>query len=213
MADLAPVTILSYISEVKYHLRIRFLNDFNDSFLLKLVAKGIASQQRQPDVRLPIMMDILIKMLHALPVEHVNLHEVCMYRAVLVAGFYGLMHPGELTESQHVLLVQDVQLQAHRVVLTLNSSKANKLHNPEVIILLAQEHSSCPVKLIWDYAKIRPHIVGPFFLRLDNSPLQYSDLASIIHLLAQCLELSHQYFRPHSLRIGGQPSCTSQGHG
>ena len=44
MADLAPATILSYISEVKYHLRIRFLNDFKDSFLLKLVAKGIASQ-------------------------------------------------------------------------------------------------------------------------------------------------------------------------
>ena len=44
MVDLAPATILSYISRVKYHLRIRFLNDFNDSFLLKLVAKGIASQ-------------------------------------------------------------------------------------------------------------------------------------------------------------------------
>ena len=99
MADLAPATILLYISRVKYHLRIRFLNDFNDSFLLKLVVKGIASQQCQPDVRLPIMMDILIKMLHALPVVHVNPHEVCMYRAVLVAGFYGLMHPEEHTES------------------------------------------------------------------------------------------------------------------
>ena len=48
---------------------------------------------------------------------------------------YGLMCPGELTEPQHALLVQGVQLQAHRVVLTLNSSKANKSHNPEVITL------------------------------------------------------------------------------
>ena len=45
MADLAPATILSYISGVKYHLWIRFLNNFNDSFLLKLVANGIANQQ------------------------------------------------------------------------------------------------------------------------------------------------------------------------
>ena len=44
MAEMAPPTILSYISRVKYHLRIRFLNDFNDSFLLKLVAKGIVIQ-------------------------------------------------------------------------------------------------------------------------------------------------------------------------
>ena len=171
-------------------------------FFFKLVVKGIASQQCQPDVRLPITMDILTKMLHALPVVHINPQEVCMYRGVLVAGFYGLMH---------VLLVQGVQLQSHRVVLTLNSSKANKSNNPEVITLLAQEPSPCPVKLIWDYAKIRPHVAGPFFLWSDNSPLQYSDLAVIVHLLAQCLELPHQYFKPHGLRIRGKHSCTFLG--
>ena len=90
----------------------------------------------------------------------------------------------------------------HRVVITLNSSQANKSPNPEVITLLAQENSPYPVKLIWDYAKIRLHIVGLFFLRVDNSPLQYSDLATVIHKLAQFLELPHQYFKPHRLRIG-----------
>ena len=138
-------------------------------------------------------------MLHALPVVHVNPHEVCMHRAVLVAGFYGLMQLGELTESQHVLLVQGVQLQTHRVVIMLNSSKANKSSNPEVITLLAQEHSPCPVKLIWEYAKIRPHIVGQFFLRADNLSLQYRDLTTSIHKLAQFPELPHQYFKPHGL--------------
>ena len=82
MANLAPATILSYILGVKYHLRIRFLNDFSDSFILKLVVKGIARQQCQLDVRLPITMDILVKMLHALPLVHINPHEMCMYRAV-----------------------------------------------------------------------------------------------------------------------------------
>ena len=69
--------------------------------------------------------------------------------------------------------------------------------------MLAQEHSPCPIELIWDYAKIRPQVAGPFFLWSDNSPLQYSDLTSVIHLLAQFLELPHQYFKPHGLRIGG----------
>ena len=88
-------------------------------------------------------------------------------------------------------------------MLTLNSSKANKSHNLEVITLLAQEHSPCPVKLIWDYAKIRLQVPGQFFLWSDNSPLQYSDLAFIICVLAQFLELPHKYFKPHGLRIGG----------
>ena len=138
-------------------------------------------------------------MLHALPVVHVNPHEVCMYRAVLVAGFYGLMQQGKLTESQHILLVQGVQHQTHRVFIMLNSSKANKSSNPEGITLLAQDHSPCPIKLIWDYAKIRPHIADQFFLRADNSPLQYRDLATIIHQLAYFLELPHQYFKPYGL--------------
>ena len=69
---------------------------------------------------------------------HVNPHEVCMHRAVLVTGFYGLMSPGELTESQEILMVQGVQLQMHRVVISLNSSKANKSQNAEAITLLAQ---------------------------------------------------------------------------
>ena len=85
----------------------------------------------------------------------------------------------------------------------LNSSKANKSSNPEVLTLLAQEHSPCPIKLIWDYAKIRPHIAGQFLLRADNLPLQYRDLATIICKLAQFLELPHQYFKPHGLQIRG----------
>ena len=44
MANLAQATILSYTSAVKYNLRIKFLNDFNDSSLLKLVEKGITSK-------------------------------------------------------------------------------------------------------------------------------------------------------------------------
>ena len=95
--------------------------------------------------------------------------------------------------------MQGVQLQAHRVIILLVSSTANKSSNPEVITLLAQEHTLCPVKLIWDYAKIRPHIAGQFLLRADNSPLQYRDLTTIIHKLAQFLELPHQYFKPHGL--------------
>ena len=40
MAGLAPATILSYISGVRYHLRIRFLNNFQDSFSLNWQPKA-----------------------------------------------------------------------------------------------------------------------------------------------------------------------------
>ena len=68
----------------------------------------------------------------------------------------------------------------HRVMFSLNSSKASKSQKPDVITLLAQEHSPCPVKLMWDYAKIRLCITGLFFLKAENLPPQYSNLASII---------------------------------
>ena len=47
---LAPTTIVTYMSGVKYNLRIRGAHNFNDSFLPCLTLKGVATQPYQPDV-------------------------------------------------------------------------------------------------------------------------------------------------------------------
>ena len=63
---LALATIITYMSGVKHHLRVRGAKDFNDSFLLKFTLKGVTVSPHDPDVRLPITLLVLERILHAL---------------------------------------------------------------------------------------------------------------------------------------------------
>ena len=67
LRQLAPSTIASYVSGIHHHLRIRNLPTFEDNFLLKLVFKGVSNSNQQTYVHLPISLDILQKMVLALP--------------------------------------------------------------------------------------------------------------------------------------------------
>ena len=93
LGGLAPTAIITYITGVKHHLRVRGDRDFNDSFLLKFTLKGVAASPHEPDVRLPITLPVLERMQHALPLVHDNQFEVCMYSALLTVGFHGFFYP------------------------------------------------------------------------------------------------------------------------
>ena len=110
LGGLAPTTIITYMSEVKHHLRGRGARDFNDSFLLKLTLKGVAASPHELDVRHPITLPVLERMLHALPLVHDNQFEVCMYSALLTVGFHGLFCPEELAMSEHAILAENVHI-------------------------------------------------------------------------------------------------------
>ena len=103
LGGLVPTIIITYISGVKHHLRVRGARDFNDSFLLTLTLNGVAASPHELDVRLPITLPVLERMLHALPLVHDNQFEVCMYSALLTIGFHGLFYPGELAMSEHAI--------------------------------------------------------------------------------------------------------------
>ena len=125
LGGLASSTIVTYISRVKYHLRMRGAHDFSDSFLLQITLKGVTSQPYQPDVRLPITLPVLVQMLQVLPLVHDNGYEVCMYSAILTLGFHGLFRPGELTFSPHTITVHNVHIRSNKASILLPSSKTN----------------------------------------------------------------------------------------
>ena len=50
LGGLAPSTIITYMSGVKHHLRLCGVKDFNDSFILQMTLKGVASSSHDPDV-------------------------------------------------------------------------------------------------------------------------------------------------------------------
>ena len=92
--------------------------------------KGVSNLQKQIDVRLPISLDILQHM--ALGMVAANPYDVVLYMAVLLAGFFGLLHPGEMVYSEHALLASNIYISSTKVVCLLPTSKAYKGPSPTV---------------------------------------------------------------------------------
>ena len=202
LGQLAPSTISSYVSRVHHHLRIRNLPTFEDNFLLKLVLKGVSNSNQQTDVCLPISLDILQKMIVALPMVASSPYEASLYAAVLSVGFFGLSCPGEMVLSEHALLATNMYISSTKVVCLLPTSKAHKGPFPQSVYLYKQPNVACQVTAFVQYAKVRPPKGGQFFIKVDGNPINRGDLDNILHRLSELLHLPHQHFKSHSLRIG-----------
>ena len=120
--------ITTYISGVRHKLKLLGKDDFQHSFLLKLILCGTKNSSQQPDVCLPISITMLHDMINALPLLHPNHYEICMFSTLLAVGFHGLFHPGKLTYSQHFITIGNVHVSASRIIVVLLTSKANSKH-------------------------------------------------------------------------------------
>ena len=145
LGQLAPSTIASYVSGVRHHLRLRNLPTFEDNFLLKLVLKGVSNSHEQVDVRLPILLHILQNMITALDMVAASPYQVSLYATILLAGFFGLLHPGEMVYSEHALVATNVYISSTKVVCLLPTSKVHRGPVPQLVHLYKQPNRACPV--------------------------------------------------------------------
>ena len=154
LGQLAQTTIATYISGVRHYLRLRGMPTYEDNFMLKLVLKGVSKTHVKIDARLPISLDILQCMIVALSLVAANLFNVHLYMTVLSAGFFGLLHPGEMVKSEHALLVNNIYLSAAKVVCFLPTSKAHKGPTPQIVHLYKQPNLVCPITAMAKYSKV-----------------------------------------------------------
>ena len=47
-------TVQLYLAGVRHHLKLRGQDSFNNSFIIRMVVKGVSTHFPEPDVRLPI---------------------------------------------------------------------------------------------------------------------------------------------------------------
>ena len=164
----------------------------------------MSNSHEQVDVRLPISLNILQSMIMALGmVAASHMMWLCIQQCLLSAGFFGLLCPGKMVYSKHALTATNIYISSTKVVCLLPTSKAHKGPVPQPIHLYKQPNIACPVTAFIEYAEVRPHKGGQFFIKVDGTPINSGDLANTLHRLSEFLNLPYQHFKPHSLRIGG----------
>ena len=157
MLSLIPLvgrTIRTYVSGVRHHLKIRLLPDFQSSLIISLVLRGATSPEAATDVRIPISLCMLHAMFNSLPVI-TQPYQSCIFRAILILGFFGLFRPGKLTLSLHVILISNIKCNANSIFIKMESSKCNKMSTPQLLHIYQQPYVVCPVQAVHNYLAFR----------------------------------------------------------
>ena len=213
LGGLAPSTIRGNISGVRHHLKIRLLKHFEKSFIIALTLKGVAQDNpTTPDIRLPVSINMLIRMCAAL--RHVldSPYMVLLYQTMFTVAFYGLFRPGELTLTEHAIQIENVSLQPCFAAIYLKSSKChNQVMPPQLVRIGAQPVPVCPVFYLRTYIAVRPPVKGALFISSVGKPVTYAEFSSTLAKACKFLDLPAGQIKPHSFRIGGATHLHLQG--
>ena len=220
---LAPSTIAAQASAISYFHKIHSVPDPNASFLVKCFLKGVSESNHGGDIRKPITIDILNKMLEVTPLVVSNHVQSCLISSVFSLCFQAFLRMGEVCvqagrevskviQREHVKF-KDSQSQGCMLELTLHHYKHKADSKPTVIIILSNRanHSRCAVALLLRYLQHFPAKSGPLFQWHNGSPVTYRYMAGILARIVTFLGYDTRLFKPHSFRIGAATTAFMQG--
>ena len=193
----------------------------DDRILLSSLMRACRLRNDRVLARLPIhlrLLDLLIfevkRMFRLQPFLSV------LYQTLLMFGYYGLMHVGELTQGDHVVLAKDVHMATNKqkILVVLHSSKTHKAESrPQKIKITALQDSkqtksksqsmTCfsPFETARHFIRSRggyKSVNEQFFVFRDRSPVQPQHLRQVLKNALKNMGLDQSLYDVHSLRIG-----------
>lgn len=98
LKNLSPSTIITYLSGLSYHHKIRGLKDNTKSFIVSKVLEGIKRCWcKKKDIRSPITLPLLDKLISALPSITFSRYETSLFSASCSLAFYAFLRISEFT--------------------------------------------------------------------------------------------------------------------
>lgn len=93
----APKTISTYISAIGYVHKMLNFPDPSNSFLVSKLIAGSYRARPSFDIRLPITLSILDKLIDALEYTASNWFDIILFKAMYLFAFYTFARIGEIT--------------------------------------------------------------------------------------------------------------------
>ena len=213
---LKSTTIKSYVSVIKYVLKMDGYSWNEDRVLLNSLTKACKLKNDVVTTRLPISLRLLEMILFEVPRVQTLQDQpylVCLYQALFALAYRGLFRIGELTTGDHPMKAKDIHLgrNKNKILVVLYTSKTHSLdQKPQKIKITAnpQYHNKlnfCPFRLVENYINIRNEALSdtePFFVFRDYTPVAPANARVILKQTLLNLNLDSELYNCHSFRIG-----------
>ena len=135
--------------------------------------KGVSKLNGRSDLRLPITVEMMVKLPNAL--DHVckSKYESLLLMSAFSLSFSALLR-GEITASNSVdaeksIQMTDIRIENDNIILVIRYSKADQIGRFAIckIESILGQSPICTLKTLKSYLKVKPHTEGPLFCHLN----------------------------------------------
>ena len=215
---MSPTTIATYVTALSYVNKILGAQDLTSSFIVKKLMAGLQRQGQAPDVRLPITIDILHKLVHAVRMIMPSCYQKCLYGSMFLLAFAAFLRIGEICpktakERNKVVQLDDCTFSESRdsVTVLIRNCKGNTSKTPFRITIQSNNSGAyCPVKALIDFIALRGLTPGPLFV-FGALPVTRQVFCSVLRDCISWIGLDHKLYKAHSFRLGAASSAAMQG--
>ena len=206
---ISSATITSKLSSLSYYCKLVGIEDHVQAFIVQKALVGVRKLAPSQDLRMPITLSILESLIRNTSFVTDSYYESIMLKAMLSLAFYGLLRPGEMTDSINNLYVHSLQL--HSGHLEIKFYRFKHRQGPPIVIHISQQANvTCPVMLVKAYIAQRGRAPGPLFCERPVKPVTYRTFYNWFHNLVRLCNVQGTY-NLHSFRVGGATFAAMKG--
>lgn len=215
----APASIVSIVSAIAYFHKIHGFDDPSNCFIVAKALAGARNLGSVPDVRLPVTLPILTRLVLALPTVFTSRYKCLMLRAMMVLAFKAYLRVGEMVPRSRsqvggCLQLGDVLLSGDLISISFRRFKHSTRQGPQSLQVRGECIPGSPIYLasfMREFQSGRGQIQSSLFAYADGSPMLRSEFdVSLKRLLGFCgYETSS--FKGHSFRIGAATAAALRG--
>ena len=206
----APTTIAAYTTAISnWHKAMRWNDPCND-FIVKKALKGGFRKASSTEIREPITIPLLQKLVSALQTICSSRYETSMFKCAYLMAFFGMFRIGELIASskskagREVLRIEDLATKPGAVKISIRFSKTDQYGASCNLVLKGKKGSPlCPVEAIMAFIEIRGRKKGPFFQHFNGTFLSRYQFNKVLQMSLKKADPAVAGIKTHSFRIGG----------
>ena len=213
-------TAKTYLAALSAKHKLNNWCDPTDSFLIKKLMQGFACSAPSKDVRYPITLQRLQKIVQILPIICSNSFEVLLFKTSFILAFFGFFRISELLGqctslkgARSAVQVSDVKVSVKEVTIKLHGSKCDQRKKGEKVIIKREYlHTDvCPVLATSEFLKVRPKSPKCFLVHMNGKQLTQYQFQAILKKAATNLGWPLQNYSSHSFRIGAATTAAMSG--